>query len=419
MRQLIIAVLCIAPLAAFIAYGQSVGEEQDIPSSKLVTAQQSDTVVQQQVIAETITQTTASPATEQPHIQVVFALDATGSMEGLISAAKEKIWSIAGSLSQTEETPKIEMGLIFYRDRGDDFITQKVAMQQDLDAMYEKLMDIQASGGGDEPESVNQALHEAIKDFAWSNNSNTYKTVFLVGDCPPHMDYKEVKYPASCSLANQKGIVVNTILMGSNADAEEIWRSISDRTKGSFTKVDMNVNNITVNTPYDEQISKLSDQIDEMRYTYGNQAQREMYEAKKDKSRKIAAGASASTKAQRAEYNNVAAGKTAYYGNKELLDDIAYKRVKVSDIKKEELPETFKNMNESELQAAINTQIAQRDALSAQITNLSKKRQEYIDAELLKRKDEEVKTSFNYQIYDKVKEQAAKKNIKLKDKVKF
>ena len=59
-------------------------------------------------------------------IQVVFALDATGSMAGLIAAAKDKIWSIAGSLAQTDDSIPIELGLIFYRDKGDAFITKKV-----------------------------------------------------------------------------------------------------------------------------------------------------------------------------------------------------------------------------------------------------------------------------------------------------
>src|ERR1700750_1269445 len=60
-----------------------------------------------------------------PKIQLVFALDGTGSMSGLIGAAKEKIWSIAGSLAQADPAPEIEMGLIFYRDRGDEFITRR------------------------------------------------------------------------------------------------------------------------------------------------------------------------------------------------------------------------------------------------------------------------------------------------------
>ena len=35
---------------------------------------------------------------QRPMIEVVFVLDTTGSMSGLINAAKQKIWSIANTL---------------------------------------------------------------------------------------------------------------------------------------------------------------------------------------------------------------------------------------------------------------------------------------------------------------------------------
>ena len=54
------------------------------------------------------------------------------------------------------------MGLVAYRDRGDAYVTQVVDLNNDLDAIYAKLMQFRADGGGDSPESVNQALHDAI-----------------------------------------------------------------------------------------------------------------------------------------------------------------------------------------------------------------------------------------------------------------
>jgi hypothetical protein len=211
------------------------------------------------------------PDSVQSRIQIVFALDATGSMSGLIDAAKEKIWSIAGSLAQADPAPDIEIGLLFYRDRGDVFVTRQVALSGDIDDVYEKLMQINADGGGDTPESVNQALHEAITKFKWDSSFNTYKTVFLVGDCPPHMDYKQdIKYPVSCLLAKQKDIVLNTILMGSDQIAMRIWKEIALCNQGSYTQVGMNANDIVVNTPYDSAIADVSDKLDETRLYYGN-----------------------------------------------------------------------------------------------------------------------------------------------------
>src|SRR4051794_28412760 len=145
-------------------------------------------------------------------IEVVFVLDTTGSMGGLIAAAKEKIWSIASTLAQAKQAPEISMGLVAYRDRGDAYVTQVVDLDKDLDSMYAKLMQFRADGGGDSPESVNQALDEAINKISWSQDSSTYRVVFLVGDAPPHMDYQDdVKYTTSVAAAAAKGIVVNTI----------------------------------------------------------------------------------------------------------------------------------------------------------------------------------------------------------------
>jgi Mg-chelatase subunit ChlD len=96
---------------------------------------------------------------ERAKIEVVFVLDTTGSMGGLIQAAKEKIWSIATTMSQAQPAPEIRMGLVAYRDRGDSYVTRVVDLSSDLDSMYATLMDFQADGGGDGPESVNQALY--------------------------------------------------------------------------------------------------------------------------------------------------------------------------------------------------------------------------------------------------------------------
>ena len=133
---------------------------------------------------------------DRSRIDVVFVLDTTGSMGGLIQAAKEKIWSIATTLASAQPAPEIRMGLVAYRDRGDAYVTRVVDLSSDLDSMYATLMDFQADGGGDGPESVNRALHDAIHQVSWSQQAGTYKVVFLVGDAPPHMDYPDdVKYP--------------------------------------------------------------------------------------------------------------------------------------------------------------------------------------------------------------------------------
>src|SRR5262245_14748415 len=115
-----------------------------------------------------------STVEHHPVIDVVFVLDTTGSMSGMIDAAKEKIWSIASSMASAQPTPQIRVGLVGYRDRGDAYVTRVVDLSSDIDSMYATLMQFVAAGGGDGPESVNEALHDAVQRMAWRSYTNAY-----------------------------------------------------------------------------------------------------------------------------------------------------------------------------------------------------------------------------------------------------
>ncbi|MEO2012627.1 MAG: vWA domain-containing protein, partial [Pirellulaceae bacterium] len=153
-----------------------------------------------------------------PQVEVCFVLDTTGSMGNLIQGAKDKIWSIANELASAKPTPSIKFGLVAYRDRNDDYVTKVFNLTDDIDALYEHLMAFQAKGGNDTPESVNQALHDAVTLMKWSEGRKVLKLVFLVGDAPPHMDYPDdVKYPKVCELAMERSLIINTIQCGTLA----------------------------------------------------------------------------------------------------------------------------------------------------------------------------------------------------------
>ncbi|MCH7791415.1 MAG: VWA domain-containing protein [Planctomycetes bacterium] len=178
-------------------------------------AQVSSQLVAIENIEPAVASTVAPISAEKPVIEVVFVLDTTGSMSGLLQGAKEKIWSIANAIATAQPTPDIKIGLVGYRDRGDAYITVRTAMTSDLDAIYSDLMKYEAGGGGDGPESVNQALNEAVTLFEWSSDANALKLIYLVGDAPPHMDYQDdVRYHDSCAIAAEAGIIINTIQCG-------------------------------------------------------------------------------------------------------------------------------------------------------------------------------------------------------------
>ena len=65
-----------------------------------------------------------SPALAKPAVEVVV-LDTTGSMGGLLEGAKRKIWSIATAIVDSNPDADIRMGLVAYRDIGDDYVTDR------------------------------------------------------------------------------------------------------------------------------------------------------------------------------------------------------------------------------------------------------------------------------------------------------
>src|SRR3989442_13606141 len=93
----------------------------------------------------------------RPEVEVVFCLDTTGSMGGLIDAAKQKIWAICNQIAGGKPNPNLKVGLVAFRDRGDQYITKVIDLTEDLDAIHTHLMSFRAAGGGDTPQWVNQA----------------------------------------------------------------------------------------------------------------------------------------------------------------------------------------------------------------------------------------------------------------------
>ena len=180
----------------------------------------------------------APQADAKPNVEVVFCLDTTGSMGGLIDAAKAKIWAICNQIAAGKPTPRLKVGLVAFRDRGDEYITKVFDLSDDLDSIYGHLKTFKAAGGGDIHESVNQALDDAVNKIKWSTDKKTLRIIFLVGDAPPHMDYPDdVKYPETCKKAVEKEIIINTIQCGSDPECTKYWKDIAVKSEGSYAAI--------------------------------------------------------------------------------------------------------------------------------------------------------------------------------------
>jgi Mg-chelatase subunit ChlD len=356
--------------------------------------------------AETATTRIAATPIATKRVEVVFVLDTTGSMGGLIAAAKEKIWSIASTLAQARQAPEISMGLVAYRDRGDAYVTRVIDLDKDLDSMYVKLMDFRADGGGDAPESVNQGLDDAINKISWSQDANTYRVVFLVGDAPPHMDYQDdVKYQTTVAAAAAKGIVVNTIQCGSMRETVKPWQEIAALGHGRYFTVDQAGSAVAIDTPFDAQIATLSADLDSTRLYYGSDEEKTNMAAKAAASTELRASASPAAQARRGAFNASESGVSNLLGGKDLVEDIASGAVALAAVPEAELPKEIAALPRAEQAAAVAETAKKRQDVQHRIADLAKERDAFIKKKL--EASGGAAGSLDQKIYDAVREQAA------------
>lgn len=318
-----------------------------------------------------------------PRIEVVFMLDTTWSMSGLINAAQEKIWAIASTLSHAEPAPEIAIGLVGYRDQGDQYITRLTPLSSDLDRVYSDLMEFKAGGEG--PESVHQTLYQALTGIDWSVDNSTYRAILLVGEYPPHINYKnDIRYPEICYLAVKKGIVINTIQCGGPGPTTLGWKEIADMAEGEFFQVGQSCFSVWTKTPYDEKLACLVDDLNATRVFYGDAIVRADQEKCKTVAEEISSLVSDLAAAKRAGFNVSLSGQVDLPGYHEMVDDIVSGEVELSSIEEEELPEDLREMKPAERTAYIEEQAIKRESLQEELRLLSEKRQDHIREEMEK-----------------------------------
>jgi hypothetical protein len=347
-------------------------------------------------------------------VDVAFVLDTTGSMSSLIEGAKQKIWSIANDIADTRQGQqgRIRFALIGYRDRGDAYITRTFDLTDDMNGVYGHLLEFKAQGGGDRPESVNQALTESIEDLQWNRNPQTLRLVFLVGDAPPHMDYpNDIPYAVTLRDARDADIIVNTVQAGRHSDTAKVWREIADLGDGDYLAIAQNGGMRQVNTPYDEQIEQMQQAMNHTVLGYGVATARAEVRTK----RSLALAAPAPVASDMASYRFKTGKKNKVLtGGNELVEDYADGKVSLESLDKESLPEELKGLSKKEQKSKLDALVKERQALNSKMEVLVKKRDAYLKAETAKRIKDSPDDGFDIKVRETIRKQAAAKLEKSK-----
>lgn len=115
-------------------------------------------------------------------LDIVVVIDSTGSMETVIHQARAQVSRMIATVAGL--VPSFRLGVVTYRDRGDDYVTRDLRLTPNYYEAVDFLDGLDADGGGDIPEAVFEGVKTAIREMPWSKKSK--RVVVLIGDARPH-----------------------------------------------------------------------------------------------------------------------------------------------------------------------------------------------------------------------------------------
>jgi hypothetical protein len=319
------------------------------------------------------------PPAKDQSIMLALLLDTSNSMDGLIDQAKSQLWKIVNELSAAKcddgSRPKIKIALYEYGNDGlpssEGYIRQVSGLTDDLDVISEKLFALTTNGGN---EFCGQVIKTSLNQLTWSTSMADLKMIFIAGNEP--FTQGGTSYRMACSVAKEKGVVVNTIFCGNFEEGINTnWKDGSDITGGNYMSIEQNRRTVYVPTPYDSKIEECNERLNKTYIYYGKSgASKKQLQAEQDKNAETYGQAN---KAERA----VSKSTHAYKNSSWDLVDAARDDEKVfEETKPEELPKELQAMSVDERKTYVKEKSTERTKIQNEIQELNKKRQEYISS---------------------------------------
>lgn len=131
-------------------------------------------------LPETVSRVTEKLFDKKNSLDLVIAIDTTGSMHDDIAFVKEKIKQVLHDLKKNVKTMRV--GLVFYKDKYDSQPIAILPFTRDIDTIEQAIASADISGGfPDWAEAIIDALWHAVTDFNWESKN---RAVILIGDAP-------------------------------------------------------------------------------------------------------------------------------------------------------------------------------------------------------------------------------------------
>jgi hypothetical protein len=348
-----------------------------------------------------------TPDGKRKKIKIALLLDTSNSMDGLINQAKSQLWKMVNELALAKcgnERPELQIALYEY---GNDaipvsqgYVRQVSCFTSDLDVISEKLFSLTTNGGN---EFCAQAINTSLNDLDWKGDDGDLRIIFIAGNEP--FTQGPVTPETACANAKEKKVVINTIHCGNFTEGiNSGWKTGATCSGGEYMSIEQNRQTKYINSPYDDQISKLNNTLNNTYVSYGEQGNvKKANQAVQDKN---AESYGAANKAER-----IASKASALYSNEswDLVDASKSKSFDIVKVKEEELPAELQGKTVQEKKDYVAEKTAEREKIKMQIVELNKKRTQYINEEQKKGSTDD--NSLDASMMKALKEQAVKKNF--------
>jgi hypothetical protein len=320
------------------------------------------------------------PERDNTKIQVAILLDTSSSMDGLIEQAKSRIWNIINTLTTLKyhgKTPSIEIALYEYGNSGLDATSQWIRR---VTPLTNELFALTTNGG---EEYCGAVIKNATQQLEWGKNEQDMKLIFICGNEP--FNQGKVNFKESISTALQNNIYINTIHCGTkNEGIRGLWEEGARVGKGKFFNIDSDRKVRFVATPYDDDIDRYNRKLNDTYIGYGSAGSRKKkVQMEQDEQ---AASISVANKAER-----TISKSSAVYDNQswDLVDKFKADSTAINAITDKDMPTEYQGKSKKEIETIVRQKTKERSSIQQSISELSKKRQAYIDAEMKKDKNED------------------------------
>ena len=178
---------------------------------------------------------TYDKTTRPSALDVVFVVDATGSMGDELEYLKTEVLDVINDVKTSNSQLDVKMGSVFYRDEGDAYITRVSQITNNIQSTVDFIKAQSADGGGDYPEAVHSAVKDAVEQLSWSPDA-VARIMFLVLDAPPHYHPSVINsIQEDIKHAAEKGIkIIPVSASGIDKGTEFLLRFMSVLSNGTY-----------------------------------------------------------------------------------------------------------------------------------------------------------------------------------------